>query len=98
MREVPAETVMRARVVVDSRHAAWEEAGDLIQPLRAGLIGKDHLVGELGELVLGTVRGRTRPDEITFFKSVGMAVQDAVAAQAALTNARTQGSGTTVEW
>ena len=52
-REVPAETVRRALVVVDSREAAWQEAGDLIQPLEAGLIDRDHIHAELGELVLG---------------------------------------------
>lgn len=96
MAEVPPRTVARARVVVDQWAAAWEEAGDLIQALEAGIIDKGHVVAELGELVLGRVPGRTHPGEITFFKSVGNAVQDAAVAQLAYTRAREQGLGTEV--
>jgi len=96
--EVPAETVARARVVVDSREAAWIEAGDLIQPLRSGLIDADHIVAELGEIVLGREPGRSGPDEITFFKSVGVAVQDASAAHLAVINARGAGLGQQISW
>ena len=97
-REVPPETVCRALVVVDSRHAAWEEAGDLIQPRDAGLINEQHIHAELGELVLGSRPGRSRDDEITFFKSVGLAVQDAVAARFALDNAMRLKLGQEVAW
>lgn len=92
-REVPAETVMRSLVVVDSREAAWQEAGDLIQPLEAGLISRDHIHAELGELVLGRNSCRTDSRQITLFKSVGSAVQDAVAARTALACAREAGLG-----
>lgn len=95
-REVPAETVLRSLLVVDSRDAAWEEAGDLIQPLKAGLIDSDHVHAELGELVLGRRTGRTENGQITLFKSVGIAVQDAVAARTALAAARIAGLGTEV--
>lgn len=95
-REVPPETVRRAVVVVDSREAAWEEAGDLIQPLEAGLIDRSHVRAELGELVLGRVAGRSDDREVTLFKSVGVAVQDAEAARRALGNARRMGLGTEV--
>jgi len=88
MQEVPADTIARARVVVDSRTACLEEAGDLIQPLRAGRFDASHIHGELGEIVLGRKAGRVSADQITYFKSVGVAVQDAVAAQVALDNAR----------
>jgi len=96
--EVPAATVLRSLVVVDSRDAAWEEAGDLIQPLEAGQITKDHVHAELGELVLKRRPGRTSNEQITFFKSVGIAVQDAFAAQAARSRAATLGIGQTVAW
>lgn len=98
VREIPAETVVRATVVVDSRDAAWEEAGDLIQPLQAGLISRDHIQAELGELVLGRHPGRTDSREITLFKSVGIAVQDAIAGNLAATNARRLGLGTQIDW
>ncbi|VAW31566.1 Ornithine cyclodeaminase [hydrothermal vent metagenome] len=87
MQEIDAATVQRALVVVDSREAAWEEAGDLIVPLQDGLITKDHVHAELGEIVAGLKPGRTSPEQITFFKSVGVAVQDAIAGRIALENA-----------
>ena len=93
MQEVPAETLRRATVVVDSRSAALEEAGDLIQPLRAGLFDVSHIHAELGEIVLGRKAGRVSDEQITYFKSVGIAVQDAVAAQLALEHARSMKLG-----
>jgi len=96
--EIPPETVVRARVVVDSLEAALDETGDLIQPIRAGLITAAHIHAELGDLVLGRAAGRENSEEITFFKSVGLAVQDAVAAHAALARAKELGLGQTVEW
>ncbi|RPJ16206.1 MAG: hypothetical protein EHM33_34095, partial [Chloroflexi bacterium] len=93
MQEVPGETLQRAKIFVDSRSAALEEAGDLIQPIRAGLFDESHICGELGEVVLGIKSGRQSDGEITYFKSVGVAVQDAVAAQVALTNARKMNIG-----
>lgn len=98
MQEIPAETLQRARVFVDSRSACLEEAGDLIQPMRAGFFDESHICGELGEVVLGRVPGRQTPGEITYFKSVGIAVQDAMAAQAALNNARKLNIGTEVDF
>jgi ornithine cyclodeaminase len=96
--EIPPETVVRSKIVVDSRDAAWVEAGDLIQPLRAGHIGKEHIHAELGEIVLGLRPGRTNTWEITLFKSVGIAVQDAFAARVAVVNARRLGLGREIEW
>jgi len=94
--EVGGATVARAWVVVDERAAAWAEAGDLIQPRQAGLIGEDHIRAEVGELVLDPDLRPTSPDQVTLFKSVGIAVQDAVAATAALEGAKRLGLGTTV--
>ncbi len=87
MQEVPAETIARALVVVDSRSASLEEAGDLIQPIRAGLFDASHIHAELGEIALGRKTGRESAGQITYFKSVGVAVQDAMAAQLAFANA-----------
>jgi len=95
---VPAATVKRALVVVDSRAAALAEAGDLIQPIQTGLISEAHIHAELGEIVLGRKHGRERAEEITFFKSVGVAGQDAVAAQLAVEHAQRLGLGQLVEW
>jgi len=98
MQEVPVETLQRARIFVDSRAASLEEAGDLIQPLRAGIFHEAHIYGELGELVLGKISGRQSQEEITYFKSVGIAVQDAMAAQVALNNAHKMNIGTEVDF
>ncbi|MEX2572561.1 MAG: hypothetical protein WD737_14770, partial [Gemmatimonadota bacterium] len=84
MQEVPAEFVRIARVVVDSRDAALEEAGDLVIPIREGIIGADHISADLGEIVAGSAPARTGDDEITFFKSVGNAVQDVAVASLVL--------------
>ncbi|NOH03969.1 MAG: hypothetical protein HND47_19380 [Chloroflexi bacterium] len=98
MAETPAETVRRAMVFVDSRSAVLAEAGDLIQPIQKGLITEAHVLAELGEIVLGRKPGRESGEEITFFKSVGVAVQDAMAAQLALKNAKAMGLGREIEF
>jgi ornithine cyclodeaminase len=75
-RELDTEAVRRARVFVDRRESAANEAGDLIIPMKEGAIGKDHIVAELGELLLGTATGREDETQITLFKSLGLAVED----------------------
>ena len=97
MQEVDGTIVARALVVVDSREAALAEAGDLIIPIRDGRISAEHIYAELGELVNGTQVGRTDPDQITLFKSVGVAVQDAIAAGRALARAEQLGLGQIIE-
>lgn len=86
--EIPAATVCRARVVVDHLESALEEAGDLLLPLRAGLIEQTHFATELGAVLLGLAKGRRNSQEITLFKSVGVAIQDLCAAARALENIR----------
>ncbi len=98
MQETPAETVKRARVVVDSRTASLAESGDLLQPIRAGMFAEDHIHADLGEVILGRKTGRQSAEEITYFKSVGVAVQDVVAAQLAVDNARKMSLGREVEF
>ena len=98
MQEVPSETVARALVVVDSRSATLAESGDLLKPMQAGLFGEEHVSTELGEIVLGRKAGRQSTEQITYFKSVGVAVQDAMAAQLALQNARQQRLGKDVKF
>jgi alanine dehydrogenase len=98
MQEIPPETVRRARVVVDSRSAALAETGDLIKPIGAGLISSGHIYAELGEIVLGRKGGRQSTAEVTLFKSVGVAVQDSMAANVAVANARKLGLGQEVDF
>jgi ornithine cyclodeaminase/alanine dehydrogenase-like protein (mu-crystallin family) len=80
-REVDDVTVLRSRVVVDTYEGALAEAGDLLIPLRKGLIGRDHIIADLHELVSGKAAGRLGPADITLFKSVGCALEDLVAAE-----------------
>jgi ornithine cyclodeaminase/alanine dehydrogenase-like protein (mu-crystallin family) len=75
-REVPGETIRRARVFVDQRQASLEEAGDLIIPLRQNIIDEAHILAEIGEVLAGLKPGRSSDEDITVFKSVGNAVQD----------------------
>ncbi len=84
MRELDLETIRRMdKVVVDTRDGAWAEAGELIHARDEGVLGDEDVYAELGELCAGTKAGRTDAAERTLFKSVGNAVQDAVAAQVA---------------
>jgi len=94
VREIPAETVRRARVVVDHLPAALAEAGDLIIPMEQGLIAKDHICAELGEIIAGLKKGRESPEQVTLFKSVGVAVQDMAAANRVLAAAERLNLGT----
>ena len=90
-REVDTTTIRRSdRIVVDSREACAEEAGDLIIP-------NAQIDAEIGEILNGDKPGRESDSEITFFKSVGVAVQDAVAAAAVLAAAEAKGLGTIIE-
>lgn len=97
MQEAPAATVARAYVVVDQLEAALAEAGDLLKPLRAGLIEQAHFSTTLGDLVLDRAPARSSPGQITLFKSVGLAAQDIAAAAAALAQAEDEGLGARIE-
>jgi alanine dehydrogenase len=95
-RELDEELVRRAKIVVDTREGCLAEAGDLIMPLRAGLISEADIHAELGEIIRGLKPGRENESEITLFKSVGTAVQDAAVARAALDRAEQKALGTIV--
>ena len=97
MQEIEEATVRRARIVVDSREAAWAVAGDLIVPLRKGLIRESDVYAELGEIAAGRKPGRTDAKQVTLFKSVGNAVQDVSVASYILQKAETEGLGATAE-
>ena len=80
-REVDDATVRRARVIVDTYDGALAEAGDLLLPMRRGVISREHLAADLHELVSGKKPGRSNAQQITLFKSVGCALEDLVAAE-----------------
>jgi len=97
MQELPSASVAAATVVVDQFEAALEEAGDLIVPLREGVIGRDHIRHELGHLVERDTPLRQSAEEITFFKSVGNAVQDMAVARRAVQRAQELGIGQQID-
>ena len=76
MRESDNEAVKKARIFVDTRDGVLSEGGDIVQPIRDGVISNSDVQGELSELATGANRGRRSPDEITLFKSVGAALED----------------------
>ena len=80
MREADNDTVKRARVFVDTRAGATKEAGDIVIPLRRGILTKKGIRGDLFELCRGKAKGRTADKQITLFKSVGSAIEDLAAA------------------
>jgi alanine dehydrogenase len=96
--EVDPALVARANVVVDSRAAALEEAGDILVPLREGRFTEEHVRAELGEIVAGVKPGRRNAEEITLFKSLGQAIEDLVAADLAYRRAVESGRGMRVEF
>lgn len=92
-REMDPALVARARLYVDSRAAALVESGDVVQGIREGRFTDAHIVGEVGQVVLGRAPGRDGAGAVTIFKSLGMAVEDVVAADLVLSRAVEQGAG-----
>jgi ornithine cyclodeaminase/alanine dehydrogenase-like protein (mu-crystallin family) len=80
MQEIDPQILKNAKIYVDDRQACISESGDLIKPINDGLFSKDHISGEIGEFALGKISGRATENEITVFKSVGVAIQDFVVA------------------
>lgn len=96
-RELDTLAVQRSRIFVDRRESALNEAGDLLIPIAEGAIASDAIVAELGELLTGTAQGRRAPDEITLFKSLGLAVEDLACARHLHEAATRAGAGRRVE-
>lgn len=98
VQEVPEEMVLRSRLYVDHRESALEETGDLIIPIDKGLMTKSHIIAEIGEVAGGKAVGRISETEITFFKTVGVAVQDLAAASVVLEKAEALNIGTVIDF
>jgi ornithine cyclodeaminase/alanine dehydrogenase-like protein (mu-crystallin family) len=96
-RELDTETVLHSRVVCDSSEACWIEAGDLLIPFNEGLINRTHAEISLGGVLLGDEIGRQSAEQVTVFKSVGLAFEDLCTASAAWRNAIRTGAGVTWE-
>jgi ornithine cyclodeaminase/alanine dehydrogenase-like protein (mu-crystallin family) len=95
-REIDTEVVTRASLFVDRRDSALKEPGDILQPLSEGAITPEHIRAEIGEVVAGKKPGRRSTDEITLFKSLGLAVEDIAAAQHVYVKALERNIGTRV--
>ena len=96
-RELDTAAVARSRLYVDRRQSTLNEAGEFLIPKREGVIDDDHIVGELGELLLGKIPGRGSAAETTLFKSLGIAIEDLAAAHHIWRKAEATGAGTWVE-
>jgi ornithine cyclodeaminase/alanine dehydrogenase len=96
-RELDTAAVRRSTVVADHKPACLAEAGDLLIPIQEGAITEDHIVASIGEIAAGTKPGRRAPDEITLFKSVGLAVEDVATAGRVYRLARAVGAGKEIE-
>jgi alanine dehydrogenase len=97
MQEVPTQTVVRSKLVVDSLAASLAEAGDLIIPLKSGRLEESRIHGEIGQVAAGDIQGRESDSEVTFFKSVGLAVQDVATATLALERAEELNLGINID-
>ena len=96
-RELDTSAVVRSRLFVDRRESTLNEAGDFLMPLKEGAVDEGHIQGEVGEILLGQNPGRTSPEEITLFKSLGLAVQDLASAHYVYQAARDRGLGAEVD-
>ena len=96
-RELDSALVARTSLYADRRESLLGEAGEFLIPKAEGLIGDDHIVGEIGEVLTGRARARTSADEITLFKSLGIAVEDLAAAVAVYHAAADRGLGTWID-
>jgi alanine dehydrogenase len=96
-RELDSEAVVRSRLYVDRRESTLSEAGEFLIPRSEGQIDDDHIVGELGEVLTGQVAGRGSREEITLFKSLGIAVEDLASAHYVLAQARERELGVWVD-
>jgi ornithine cyclodeaminase len=96
-RELDTPLVVASRLFVDRRESTINEAGDFLFPKKEGAINDDHIQGEIGELLLGKVKGRGSAQEITLFKSLGLAVEDVASAHHVYHKALEQGKGIAVE-
>lgn len=97
-RELDAATVAASAFFVDRRDSAENESGDYLLALREGAIGPNHIRAELGEVLTGAKPGRSSPEEITVFESLGLAVQDLFAAEYVVRRAGELGRGAVVEF
>lgn len=96
--EIDTAAVARSRFFVDCRNSTVNEGGEYLRALHAGSITAAHIAAEIGEVANGTKPGRTSPDEVTLYKSLGVAPQDLASAHYVLEKARAAGVGQLIEF
>jgi ornithine cyclodeaminase/alanine dehydrogenase-like protein (mu-crystallin family) len=96
-RELDTATVAASSLFVDRRESTFNEAGDYLFPLQEGAIGPEHIKGEVGEVLIGAVDGRSSEVELTLFKSLGIGVEDLAAAELVVERAAAEGVGVEVD-
>ncbi len=97
-REVDDLAVKRARLFADCETNVLAQGGEFLHAMEHGGIGRDHLLGEIGDVLNDRIAGRLTPDDITMYKSLGHAAQDVFVSDHALQQARVSGIGTIVDW
>lgn len=97
-REIDTDTMAAARIFVDRRESALNEAGDYLLAAKEGAVTPDSIIAELGEVIIESKQGRTSPLEITLFKSLGLAIEDVVSAEYLFRKAQTENAGTWVDF
>lgn len=97
-RELDSATMAAGLLFVDRRESTLNESGDFLMALREGAIGDDAIRAEIGEILIGQARGRRSPDDITIFKSLGLAIEDLAAASFLYEKAQTAGRGTWIDF
>jgi ornithine cyclodeaminase/alanine dehydrogenase-like protein (mu-crystallin family) len=90
--------VVNAKLFVDRKESALAEAGDFLFPQKEGVIDASHIRGEIGDILLGKTGGRAAPEEITLFKSLGLAVEDVATANYIYQKLLKQNEGKWVEF
>jgi ornithine cyclodeaminase len=97
-REIDTDTMAAARIFVDRRESALNEAGDYLLAAKDGAVSPESIVAEIGELIIETAKGRTSSTEITLFKSLGLAIEDVVCAEYLFRKAKAENVGTWVDF
>jgi len=97
-REIDSATMAVAKIFVDRRESALNEAGDYLLAAKEGLVNPESIIGEIGELLIGTKTGRTSATDITLFKSLGLAIEDVVSADYLYHKAQSQNAGTWIDF
>jgi ornithine cyclodeaminase/alanine dehydrogenase-like protein (mu-crystallin family) len=97
-RELDSATVAASSLFVDRRESTVNESGDYLFALREGAITPEHIRAEIGEILIGRAKGRTSPEEITLFKSLGLAIEDLASAQFLYAKVQRSGAGTWVDF